>query len=163
MIWHMVQQKGKHMLFRKRTLRRKHYGSLLDLAHHCTSMSQAQALTAGHVTDRSAQAEARSPRLHPQKYHMHCKSLWTVSLEISEGLSCSGKEEQMGTRLPQSPAGRVALELFGVSSWGSTPETWHIMQSELHGGACPCCNQHTECEKKWKYSVMCCTEAFHTR
>lgn len=50
-----------------------------------------------------AQAEASSARLHPQKYQVHCKPLWIVCLEISEGLSCSGKEEQTGTLLSQSP------------------------------------------------------------
>lgn len=64
-------KKEKHSFFRKRTLRRKQYGSLLDLAHCWASTSQAQTgdsvLTIGHETHRLKRAQHGYTHKNPKR------------------------------------------------------------------------------------------------
>lgn len=84
----------------------------------------------------------RSAQLHPQKYQVSFKLLRIICLEVSEGLSCSKREEQTGAQWAQSPAGRKVSEHCGVGEalWAhQNPDT---PESELHRGW-PRCDQHT--------------------
>lgn len=108
------------------------------LGKHNPGRDRRQCLCIDHVMDTRHTDWSESAQPHPQKHHVPCKSLWLICLEISEELSCSGKDEQTGTELAIECCRREEEAFSGIQTREHTQNLTH----ELRGG-CPCCDQNT--------------------